>query len=543
MKRKTWTIGRRIKFGGGVLCALMAVIGGIAWHSLGAIRSNAAAIKIDIIPGLIQSGSLSTEQAQNFIRATMYGKATTAEERATWKQAMAAGSQKIGAYLAAYEASITTPQDRENFELLKALREKSRIARENYIKLIDDGKTREAEVLLANSFYPTFQEYAGQASVVFDFNAKNGDTVSNEISTNTVSTVQVIVAVTLAALVFGIAVGLYIIRSTNRALNSVSQALDSGAAQTTSASGQVASASQSLAEGASEQAASLEETSASLEEISSMTKRNAESSRQAKELSNQTRKAAEEGASGMAEMGNAMNAIKESSAAIAKIVKSIDEIAFQTNILALNAAVEAARAGEAGAGFAVVAEEVRSLAQRSAQSAGETASKIADAIACSERGVEISGKVSASCGEIVAKARQVDELVGEIAAASTEQSEGISHVAIAVAEMDKVTQSTAANAEESASAAEELNAQAESMRESVITLRQLVEEGSHAPAEAKDIQAAQPARKAAPKHPGLTRHPKKSPAVLSARVVKCNPPAQAANGDANGDETFAEFFK
>jgi methyl-accepting chemotaxis protein len=543
MNNSTWTIGRRIKFGGGVLCALVALVGGIAWHSLGAIRANAVLIKGDVMPGLIQSGGLAAEQANNFIRSTLYAKAATPEERAKWRQAMDVGSQKISTYLSAYEASITTPEDRANFEQLKAVRERNRSLCETFIKLIDDGKATEAEALMANDYYPAFEEYSNQAAVVFNFNAKNGGAVSNEIAANTISTVQVIIVVTVAAVVFGMTVGLFIIGAINKALTSITHALDSGAAQTTSAAGQVASASQSLAEGASEQAASLEETSASLEEISSMTKRNAESSRQAKELSNHTRKAAEEGASGMAEMGNAMNAIKESSAAIAKIVKSIDEIAFQTNILALNAAVEAARAGEAGAGFAVVAEEVRSLAQRSAQSAGETASKIADAIACSERGVEISAKVAASCGEIVAKARQVDELVGEIAAASTEQSEGIGHVATAVAEMDKVTQSTAANAEESASAAEELNAQAQSVRESVTTLRQLVEGGVEAtPAESPAL-VEPPVRKPGSRHPGLTRLPRRSPAVVSARVVKGDQPAEPANGDGNGNESFAEFFK
>ena len=177
----------------------------------------------------------------------------------------------------------------------------------------------------------------------------------------------------------------------------------------------------------------------------------------------------------MAEMTGAMDAIKVSSNDIAKIIKTIDEIAFQTNILALNAAVEAARAGEAGMGFAVVADEVRSLAQRCAQAAKETAAKIEDAVQKSARGAEISAKVAKSLEEIVGKARQVDELAGEVAAASQEQSQGIEQVNTAVSQMDKVTQSNAANAEESASAAEELNAQADSLKDAVSDLMQLVD--------------------------------------------------------------------
>jgi methyl-accepting chemotaxis protein len=176
----------------------------------------------------------------------------------------------------------------------------------------------------------------------------------------------------------------------------------------------------------------------------------------------------------MQAMNTSMQEIKTSSDEIGKIIKTIDEIAFQTNILALNAAVEAARAGEAGMGFAVVADEVRNLAQRCAQSAKETAVKIEDAISKTAQGVEISTKVTQALQEIVTKVRQVDELVAEVATASKEQSQGITQVNTAVGQMDKVTQSNAANAEESASAAEELNAQAESLKNAVKELQELV---------------------------------------------------------------------
>jgi methyl-accepting chemotaxis protein len=169
-----------------------------------------------------------------------------------------------------------------------------------------------------------------------------------------------------------------------------------------------------------------------------------------------------------------MDAIKVSSDDIAKIIKTIDEIAFQTNILALNAAVEAARAGEAGMGFAVVADEVRNLAQRCAQAAKETSGKIEGAIVKTGQGVDITGKVASALNEIVSKVRQVDELVTEVAGASREQTDGIAQINVAVGQMDKVTQSNAATAEESAAAAEELNSQAEVMKQSVAELLRLV---------------------------------------------------------------------
>ena len=278
----------------------------------------------------------------------------------------------------------------------------------------------------------------------------------------------------ISQILIGLVSGLLIIRSVTRALTKTAESLSQGALQVAAASGQVSSSSQSLAEGASEQAASLEEISSSVEELASMTKRNADSAQSGKVSSGQARAAAETGASEMEQMQTAMNAIQQSSNDISKIIKTIDEIAFQTNILALNAAVEAARAGEAGAGFAVVADEVRSLAQRSAVAAKETADKIDDATKRSAQGVEISSRVATGLQQILAKAREVDQLVGEIATASHEQSEGISQINMAISQMDKVTQSNAASAEETASAAEELNAQSEELRATSQELAALV---------------------------------------------------------------------
>jgi len=297
---------------------------------------------------------------------------------------------------------------------------------------------------------------------------------ANDSTRQLASASWIMVAGLGVALLLGTGVAYFIIRGTNKVLSNIANALNDGSNQVASAAAQVSSSSQSLAEGASEQAASLEESSSSLEEMASMTKRNGENAQKANDLAKQARSAADKGATDMQAMSAAMDAIKTSSDDIAKIIKTIDEIAFQTNILALNAAVEAARAGEAGMGFAVVADEVRNLAQRSAQAAKETAGKIEGAITKTAQGVDINNKVAQALNEIVIKARQVDELVAEVTSASKEQTQGITQINTAVGQMDKVTQSNAANAEEGAAAAEELNAQAETMKQSVAELLQLV---------------------------------------------------------------------
>ena len=229
--------------------------------------------------------------------------------------------------------------------------------------------------------------------------------------------------------------------------------------QVSSASEQISQGSQQLAEGASTQASSIEEISASLEEMSSMTGQNADNAQQARSLADEAKSSANQGDEQMARMKEAIDAIKASSDQTAKIVKTIDEISFQTNMLALNAAVEAARAGDAGKGFAVVAEEVRSLAQRSAEAAKNTAELIEGSGRNVDNGVTITEGVQAILAEITGGVSKVSDLITEIAAASKEQAEGIKQVNLAVDGMNKVTQENAANSEESSAAATELNSQ------------------------------------------------------------------------------------
>lgn len=271
----------------------------------------------------------------------------------------------------------------------------------------------------------------------------------------------------LVLLIIGLIVLYIAYRVSVKPLLRVARDIYEGTEQSRNASSQLSQASQKLAQGASEQAAAIEETSASLEEVSSMIHSTANNAEQAKQLASETRHSAKEGVHNMADMTAAMEAIEKSSSDVAKIVKSIDEIAFQTNILALNAAVEAARAGEAGAGFAVVADEVRSLAQRSATAAHESSEKIEASIRSSRQGAVSLERVKESLANIESKIAKTDALVAEITMAAREQAQGIEHVSIAIEQMNKVAQDAADSASQIAHAAEQTHDQAKNVEELV----------------------------------------------------------------------------
>ena len=336
--------------------------------------------------------------------------------------------------------------------------------------------------------------------------------------------------------VIGALLAYFITRSITRPINSIANSLATGAEQTAVAATQVASSSQSIATGASEQAAAIEQTSSSLTEMSSMTKRNAEISAQASTLSNDAKVAADRGNASMKRMNEAINEIQKSSAETAKIIKVIDEIAFQTNLLALNAAVEAARAGEAGKGFAVVAEEVRNLAMRSAEAAKNTSSLIERSVQNSKNGVSISEEVGKSLDEITQVAGKVNSLINEISSASEHQATGIEQVNAAVAQMDQVTQQSAANSEESASSSEELASQASQMRNIVEDLLTMVNGAKNIAARSTqraDYQTPQPQK---PKITPIHSKPVKKESPAS--IIPLDEPTFPGK-----KEDFAEFSK
>jgi methyl-accepting chemotaxis protein len=470
----SWTISHRIVAGFAGLVLIVIALGLFAIWWVQALNRAITVLGKNSLPSVLTLRGCAGATRDNIFTSVLYGMAQSAEERTVLEDRIAANRARIDELFKEYESLVSDGEDRRLFEETKRARAAFASVRTRYLELVRQGKEEEHQKMLAEVIIPAYEESVKAIDASIEYNEKLASNLTAASMTAAERSRRWILFALALAVTAASLLSWRIVRSTTRVLRDLAFNLDQGATQTASAARQVAAASQTLSSGASEQAASVEETSASLEEISTMVRSTAENAEKAKILAGEAHGVAQAGSRTMEEMTAAMAAIDSSSGEVAKIVKNIDEIAFQTNILALNAAVEAARAGEAGAGFAVVADEVRSLAQRSAAAAKETAEKIEAAIASSRHGSRSCDKVRQSLSEIAAKVSSTDSLVNEIATAAQEEAQGIEQINTAITQMDQVTQSNSASAEESASAAEELDAQAASLKEIVGRLRRLV---------------------------------------------------------------------
>ncbi|MCE5264114.1 MAG: methyl-accepting chemotaxis protein [Deltaproteobacteria bacterium] len=398
------------------------------------------------------------------------------------------------------------------------------------------GKPDEANRIMAEEGTVAARQLDEGINKMVAMNIKEAEGAAKDNQSMARTAIVASVILTIVGVLLAAGLGIFLTLMITRPVNRIVAGLTEGADQVAAASSQVSSSSQQLAEGASEQAASLEETSSSLEELSSMAKQNADNAGQAKAMMQESKTAVDKANQQMDELIEAIGEITRSSEETGKIIKTIDEIAFQTNLLALNAAVEAARAGEAGAGFAVVADEVRNLAMRSAEAAKNTSNLIEKTIKAVHNGNQLTVATQEAFRANAENAGKVNQLVDEIATASDEQAHGVNQINTAVAEMDKVTQQTAANAEESASASEEMNAQAMQMRGFVEELMAVV--GGSAAASSARVGARIPAEEGRGRLQGEAR--KKTMVKALPGIGKKKQPAEVIPFDKDEDG-FKDF--
>jgi methyl-accepting chemotaxis protein len=464
----------RITWGFALLLAILIALGSSALWRIVGINRSVVTVSTNSMPSVVALNRViqSTYASARAVRKLLLVAGETAGGSAD-DSAYQATKQQGEDQLAAYESLLSDEHERQLFAEARAARAAYFSVLDGAMQSLRQGRIAEAKAAMGDTSDPVFDRCIGALEESVKYNSVLAEQQVEEARRIVWTSFLLIGGGLSLALALGTILGGWVIASTRASLGLISDALEAGAAHTSLASTQLAAAGRSLAEGCSEQGSAVTETSAALEQMSAMIRSTADNADKAKTFANQARDAAQSGATTMSEMNAAMGAIEASSAEVAKIVKDIDEIAFQTNILALNAAVEAARAGEAGAGFAVVADEVRALAQRSAAAAKETAGKIEAAITNSRRGSTSCGRLGDSLGEIVRTVGAADGLVAEIATAAKEQAQGIRQVGAAMSQMDQVTQGNSASAEQSAGAAEELKSQALALQSTVELLRSL----------------------------------------------------------------------
>ncbi len=487
---------RRIGQGFTAIVLLSVALGLLSLWLVRSLYGNVQAIADNTVPSLMTLNRIddSVSHCVRAARRTLLLDQPVARAAAAtdYAKAKAEGDEAEKAY----GPLVSDAEDRRRFEAVGAARRRFVEIADKFVALASAGSDEEAQELLVDEVDPATTTLVSALRANVDYNVGLATRALEEAQRSAAWGLGTIVPAVLLVAGLGAWIGRRTvgitrdafagidaaihagIGHTNRALSGIADGLWDGAEHTSASASQLTSASRTLAHGCNEQGQTVAETSAALEQISAMVKSTADNAQKAKACAGQARQAADAGRTTMEQMTAAMQSIEASGLDVAKIIKDIDEIAFQTNILALNAAVEAARAGEAGAGFAVVADEVRSLAQRSAAAARETAAKIEASIAASRRGGKSCDDVGQSLASIAERVAAADLLVAEIATAAKEQEVAIREVGVAMTQIDRVTQGNASSAEETSTAAEQLEHQARTLEDTVARLRGLMAGGT-----------------------------------------------------------------
>ena len=477
---KNMTIGKKVAATCGILTALSVLLGLVLFINISNIGSNAHAVADVSVPVTNALGKLiSTAKDQKLLMLT-HVISTSREQMTQLESQIADQDTQLQAVSSELAKLPLTESNREAVAKFNAAHVQLMAAWAKMQPLSEAGKAQSAIAIWTTQGIAA-SKAQGEAvgSTIERAQVDASDRANSMVATASNSRLWCVLALAMS-LVGGGGVAFFVVRSINEGLNEAVRGLSNGAEQVSGAAIQISSSSQSLAKGTSEQAASLEETSASSEEMTSMTRKNADNSEQCAKLMVQVDGRVVTANQTLGQMVTSMKEINSSSDKISKIIRVIDEIAFQTNILALNAAVEAARAGEAGMGFAVVADEVRNLAQRSAQAAKDTAALIEESISRSNEGSTKLTQVAEAISSITASANQVKTLVDEVNLGSQEQARGVEQISKAIVQIEQVTQRAAASSEEAASASEELAAQSQAIHVIIQQLQAMVNgSGAH----------------------------------------------------------------
>ena len=526
MKQRTFRFDTRIIYGTAALGGFLVLTALAGYYAIGNLDDSYELTATKTARKLVLASNIGSAVDQIRLGergAAVYAYAKDPAKVAVSVQMAEGGSTKLQQSVAEMRTLLVTERGKELLAAIDSSVEALRPIAAEFDKSIASGDADGAVLIITQKGTPIFTALRKQAD---DLTDQEGQVLQQDrqATADKVSTIHWVLGLLAAAGLGMVAFcQLQVHKAIGELRRNAAEILE-GSRQLAGASGQIASSSQSVAQGASEQAATLEETSSSATEITAVTRKNAENTRSMAGLMTETARLVELANRYLDEMVQSMKEINGSSEKISRIIRVIDEIAFQTNILALNAAVEAARAGEAGMGFAVVADEVRNLAQRSAQAARDTALLIEESIAKSNGGSARLDQVAASIRQITSSASQVKTLVDEVDVGSQEQARGIEQIATAVGQMQQVTQRVAANSEQSAAAGEELSAQAQNLHSIVERLRGLL-----------GAISEEPSRPAAGQRQALA--PAAAPAGFSSRHAGARdtaPAAQPARAAAGG---------